>query len=1069
MGRGDGRAGGLAARIVHVTLAIGAVTVLAAVSVALVGTFQLASSQVETRDVAVLQAIEDEVLSRFGAAQMLAVRATSAVATARTPQEMTNEIGSLFDTSDGLVGSLAVFDHNGTVLTSFPRAPGGQGDETAYRAALHGVTGFTRDRGTSGASHLWLTRAVVTRSGVSAIVVLRVDTGFLLTLVRQKAAESERSVFVLESGQVLANAGAVAPKDLSKAQWFARSQGTGTLKIPRTVIGATVGHYNDIEGVEGVSWRLLALEPAGTAATETMIAITPAVVVLLLGGALALLTAWLIARRLVEPLRDLEAAAYRAAAGAYVKPLATDRDDEIGQVARAFNAVSLRLNALHDMSQLLASASRIDQVLDGILSAMAHIVGPDVAAIYLLDDNCRWLVPIRTRGIDASLVAAVDSAGDGWLARSLGDSDPSVRSGDWARLDAELPGLVQRETSVLMAPLVAGHEALGVVVVLRSSPEEITEAEREMLRTFSAQAAVAVQNSRLFAEETGSRRVAEGLRAIVEMLVKPAGLHTALIDSEKLIAELLGAASASFAVVDRAALGLPPAIDRAREAEILDLALRVLSPSSLKLPTAVGAGDDRIADGLMAKTDSRELLIVPVALESDHGAVLIASFRHETDGSRDIELAQAIANELVLGLDNAYLYGQAISRANNLETVFRISQAVGSSLQINVVLNRVLDVVQKILSADAVALMTFDSRRRVLATVMARGMVSPDLVGREFSPGDDVPGYVFATGEPAAYRDLHEDMGGIAGDAAAHDLHSLLAVPLLARGRSIGVLTVFSAEAGAFPEEDMNMLRTFASQAALAIDTARLYGHEHEVAEILQQSILPDALPEFAELEAGSVYRPAGGEAEIGGDYYDLFRAPDHSLWLVIADVCGKGVVAATKTSMIKYAVRSFVAAGLAPSAVLSEVNNMVVESGQPSDIVTLWAGRYDSTDATLTWAGGGHPPGLLRHGGGASITELPSTGPLLGASAQVEFTQETVPLNPGDAVLLYTDGVTEARNGHRFYGEDRLSRLVAHGGTSVELAQRVLDSVRRFAHGDLRDDVAVLALTVRTPHEDKV
>lgn len=1068
MSRGGGKSKGLAARIVRVTLAIGTVTVLAAISVAVVGTSRLASTQIAGRDATVLQSIEDEALSRFSAAERLVVRAGRAASSARTPASLTVDINPAFETSADIAEALTVFDRSGAVLASFPTSRAAEIDQTAFRAALRGETGFTRAEAEDNTWHLWLTRAVITPSGTQAIVVARINTDFVLPLVRKTATESGRSIFVMENGGILASAGAVAPADLGRAHWLTQGVGKGTTEVPRTAIGKAVGHYNDIEGINGIAWRLVALEPAGAAATDTMITVTPSIIVLLIGGVFALVAAWLIATRLVEPLRALEEAAYRAAAGAYVKPLTEDRDDEVGQVAHAFNAVALRLNALHDLSQLLASASQLDQVLDGILSAMGHIVGPGVAAIYLLDESGRWLVPVSARGVDASQASSVDCGRQGWLADSLSDTDPVVRSGESARLSEELPGLVDGETAVLVAPLVAGNEVLGVVVVLRDAADDVSEAEKEMVRTFSAQAAVAVQNSRLFAVETESRRVAEGLRAMAEALVRHGGLDEALRESERLVADLLGASSASFAVIDRAALGLPPATDRAQEAETLAFALRILSRSGTKRPVVVKPGDDPAADALMARTESGELIVVPVALESQHGAVLIASLTSATAGRRDIELAQAVGNELALAFDNAYLYGRAVSRANNLETVFRISQTVGSSLQINVVLNRVLDVVQKILSADAVALMSFDSRRRLISTTMARGAVSPDLMVRTFAPGDDVPGYVFTTGEPAALHDLHEGMGGIAGDAAAHDLHSLLAVPLLARGRSIGVLTVFSAQAGAFSDEDMSMLQTFASQAALAIDTARLYGQEHEVATILQQSILPDALPEFPELEAGSIYRPAGGQAEIGGDYYDLFRAPDRCLWLVIADVCGKGVVAATKTSMIKYAVRSFVVAGYDPSAVLSEVNNMVVDAGETSDIVTLWAGRYEPDSARLTWASGGHPPGFMRRASDGLVMRLESTGPLLGAISGVRYAQETLPLNTGDTVLLYTDGVTEARSGNMFFGEDRIGELLALGGTPVELAETLLDSVKRFVRGELRDDVAVLVVTVKPAQEDK-
>ena len=131
--------------------------------------------------------------------------------------------------------------------------------------------------------------------------------------------------------------------------------------------------------------------------------------------------------------------------------------------------MALRLNALHDLSQLLASSSKLDQVLDGILSAMGHIVGPGVAAIYLLDEGGRWLVPVRARGADITLAPAIDATSDMWLARALDDSDPSTFVGRGRSLADELPGLVLDETGALVAPLVAGHETLGVVVVLNES------------------------------------------------------------------------------------------------------------------------------------------------------------------------------------------------------------------------------------------------------------------------------------------------------------------------------------------------------------------------------------------------------------------------------------------------------------------------------------------------------------------------------------------------------------------------------------------------------------------------
>ena len=242
----------------------------------------------------------------------------------------------------------------------------------------------------------------------------------------------------------------------------------------------------------------------------------------------------------------------------------------------------------------------------------------------------------------------------------------------------------------------------------------------------------------------------------------------------------------------------------------------------------------------------------------------------------------------------------------------------------------------------------------------------PSVLELEVRPGEDVPGYVFASGEPAVFRDIHEDMGGLPAAAAASGLRSLIAVPLLARGHSIGVLIAFSEDVAAFSDEDVSLLRTFASQAALAVDTARMYSREHRIANRLQTSIRPEQLPEFPGLETGTAYVPAAApDAEIGGDFYDMMYAPDGRPFVVIGDVAGKGIEAATKTSMIRYSVRALVAAGFSPAAVLAELNRLVCATGEPSDIVTLWVGAME-TDTGSGRLGRRRPPaGLVRHADG--------------------------------------------------------------------------------------------------------
>lgn len=1054
---------GLAQRIVRVSFTVGVLTVAAAVAVAAISTYRLSVEKVASRDLLAVQVVEDRIETTLQRVVSVADEVSGRLAVTRDDTESVSDVQGVLRENRSLFKSAYVTKASGAVLTAISPVSGVHARTLpAFARAREGVDGFfllPPDESTE--RELWFTRAGIRRGGASYLILARVDATFLDNLVETiESSLPGRAVVVLDNGFVLAATEAGRELQLAGARWTPSAANRGRVSVRATDGTLMQGHYTDLQGFPGVEWRVVIAESSGIAVQDTLRAVWPSLLILVIGGSGALVALMGVSRRLARPLRELERTARSAASGSYVRQLAADSDDEIGRVAGAFNLVALRLNALQDLSQLLASASELDQVLDRILSAMGHIVGPGAAAIYLMDEEAVHLVPARTRGIDLANAAPLQIERKGWLQSTLGTADPVDITCSSDRLATELPGIEGSHSGALAAPLLVGPDPLGVVVVLRDSQDPVTDAEREMVRTFSAQAAVAVNNSRLFKEERDSRRVAEALRAVAEELVRPEALENALRAVRSIVQAALGANFAAIVPMDPAVFGMEPYSPSLRGRDIVESArhAQVISGGGT---VVMGPGELPSVDRILDEFDGRRLIVSPIALDHAYGAVLVAVLARNASGRDLLTIARAFADEVALALENAYFYERAVTRAANLETIFRISQAVGSSLQVNVVLNRVLDVVQKILAADAVALLSYDSRKKELATSMARGSVPASVLHLNVGPGEDLPGRVFASTEPVAIRDLHASMKGVAGAAADNDLRSLLAVPLLARGRSIGVLMVFSVVPGAFDAEDMNVLQTFAAQAALALDTARLYSREHDVATVLQQSIIPEEVPDFPELSTTSVYQPAGADTDIGGDYYDLFRARDGAIWFSIADVCGKGVHAATKTTMIKFAVRALVAAGLTPGGVVSEVNRMTTESGSPSDIVTLWVGRYDPLLRSLIWANGGHPPGLLRRADG-TVERLGTTGPLLGAAADAPFGEMEAPLAAGDRMILFTDGVTEARAGKTFFGDDRVREFFSRNHGSSTLAEDLLDEVRSFTGSELRDDIAILSIAVR-------
>ncbi len=236
--------------------------------------------------------------------------------------------------------------------------------------------------------------------------------------------------------------------------------------------------------------------------------------------------------------------------------------------------------------------------------------------------------------------------------------------------------------------------------------------------------------------------------------------------------------------------------------------------------------------------------------------------------------------------------------------------------------------------------------------------------------------------------------------------------------------------------------------------------HARALAQTLQQTLIPPAPPCVPGLDVAAAYRPAGDGTAVGGDFYDIFQTGAGEWALVIGDVCGKGTDAAVVTALARYSLRGAAMRLCLPSQALDALNDVLL--GHDTDrfcTAAMLRMRHLAGSWAATLSVGGHPlPVLLRHGG--QPTTIGRPGSLLGVLEQPEFSDTEIHLQPGDALVLYTDGVTEARCGAEFYGEERLAGTIAdHGGSARSLAEGIAADVLAFQGGDSRDDVAVVAL----------
>lgn len=345
-----------------------------------------------------------------------------------------------------------------------------------------------------------------------------------------------------------------------------------------------------------------------------------------------------------------------------------------------------------------------------------------------------------------------------------------------------------------------------------------------------------------------------------------------------------------------------------------------------------------------------------------------------------------------------------------------------------------------------------------------------------YPPDPDAPGgsiQVARTGVASFVPEIPDELLVEAARDATHleliraiGLRSAITVPLLVRDRSMGSLTLVHAESERrFDADDLAYADQLARRAALALDNARLYDQQRRIAHTLQAALLPAVLPEVPGLRVAARYLAQAEGTDVGGDVYDIFAAGEPDTWSVmIADVCGKGPDAAALTALIRYTLRAEVSHGLAPAQALRRLNAaMLHQAGtQVARFATVAHGRMRVSPDGLWFSlvSAGHLPPLVLRGEHVEPLALPGT--ILGVFPDPVLTEFELHIEPGDGLLLYTDGVTEARSQDgAFYGADRLAAVLAAlaGRPAAEIVEAVVTDVLEFSGGRPRDDIAALVL----------
>ena len=455
---------------------------------------------------------------------------------------------------------------------------------------------------------------------------------------------------------------------------------------------------------------------------------------------------------------------------------------------------------------------------------------------------------------------------------------------------------------------------------------------------------------------------------------------------------------------------------------------------------------------------------------SDRGpAIYLAAIRDLSDRKRLIEEGAELARA------EAEAQAQAEAARQRVRFVSDVSELLAVSLDFPATLVRLaelvvreiadlclIDLVQESGTIERVAAVHANSSKQGLAEQLfayAPRLGNSHPVARALATGE---AQLFSDHSAGSLRAITQDEEHLR-ILRELGIQSSLSVPLIARGRTLGAISLFSTNPDIrYGESDVRLAEEIARRAAVRIDNARLYEERDHTAKVLQRSLLPPSLPSIPHVELAARYLPVGEGNEVGGDFYDVFDCGDGNWAAAVGDVCGKGPEAAAVMGLARHTLRAVARFEHKPSALLRELNRALLEQSVEERFCTVCHLRLrPSRDhLRITLCSAGHPlPLLLRRDGRLSSVGEP--GQLLGVLPEVLLVDSVVDLDPGDTLLIYTDGATEQRR-EAVAGEMRLrTAFAASLGRDAEATAAGVEEALRAARGSSpqRDDVALLVI----------
>lgn len=390
------------------------------------------------------------------------------------------------------------------------------------------------------------------------------------------------------------------------------------------------------------------------------------------------------------------------------------------------------------------------------------------------------------------------------------------------------------------------------------------------------------------------------------------------------------------------------------------------------------------------------------------------------------------------------------------ESLHDINQAINSTLNFETIMSRVITKATEAMGCSTTSVILEEKGSYAIRyshglKISTQKPLSPEEVS-VFVPKEDIPLII---------NDAEKEAGIDQAIAKKYSTRAFLSVPLTFKDEQRGSIVFHYKDKPAnFIQADMDFAQKLTMSVSAAIDNAKKYEVEHMIADTLQKSLL--TVPEKIKgIEFSHMYNSATEAAMVGGDFYDIFDLEDNKVAIMVGDVSGKGVEAASFTSLVKNTVKAYAYHETSPAIVMSKANDIIIKSSPANIFVSMFFGILDKATGLITYCNAGHPAALIKRENG-DIAMLENTSTVLGVMEQ-ECECEQSTLGKKDLMVIYTDGLTEARNKKDFFTEEKLLDIIDRSTADKprKLAQTIFQEVLSFSNGTLSDDIVLMVLSL--------